>query len=77
MKKKLPLIMAIAAIVSLIGAVLILVLAVPRADATYKRVMEIIIACLMLLLSLLALTESARPRENSFSMEISSMQAVL
>lgn len=53
MKKKLPLIMAIAAIVSLIGAVLILVLAVPRADATYKRVMEIIIACLMLLLSLL------------------------
>ena len=53
MKKKLPLIMAIAAIVSLIGAVLILVLAVPRADATYKRVMEIIIACLMLLLYLL------------------------
>jgi len=53
LKKKLPLILLIVACVSLIGAVLLFVLAVPRADATYKRVMEIIIASLMIVLSLL------------------------
>ncbi len=52
-KKKLPLIVMIAGIVSFIGAVLLFALAVPRADAAYKRVLEIILASLMLLLSLL------------------------
>ncbi|MBQ7347946.1 MAG: hypothetical protein IJW55_08310 [Clostridia bacterium] len=52
-KKKIPLFMMIAGIVSFIGAVLLLCLAVPRADATYKRVLEVIIASLMIILSLL------------------------
>lgn len=53
LKKKLPLIMAIVAFVSLVGAILLFALAVPRADATYKRVLEVIVASLMVLLSLL------------------------
>ena len=52
-KKSMPIIMAAAGIISLIGAILLFVLAVPRADATYKRVMEIMIATLMLILSAL------------------------
>ena len=52
-KKKIPLIMAIVGVLSFIGAILLLVLAVPKADATYKRVLEVIISCLMIILSLL------------------------
>lgn len=55
LKKQLPLILAIVGILSFVGAILILCFALPRADATYKRVLEIIISCLMLLLSLLIL----------------------
>ncbi len=46
-------ILTIAAVVSFVGAILLLCIAVPRADATYKRVLEVIIAALMILLSLL------------------------
>ena len=53
LKKKLPLIMAIAAAVCLIGAILILAFPVGFADALYKRVIGTIIAVLMIILSLL------------------------
>ncbi len=53
LKKKLPLIMAIVAIICIIGAVLILVFPVAGADAAYKKVLGIIIAVLMLLLAAL------------------------
>ncbi len=53
LKKKVPLIMAIVGVLTLIGAILLLVLAVPRADATYKRVLEILISSLMIILSVL------------------------
>lgn len=53
LKKKIPLILLIAGAVSFVGAILILCFAVPKADATYKRVLEVIISCLMILLSLL------------------------
>jgi len=53
LKKNLPLIMAVAAVVSLVGAILILAIPVPRADAAYKQVMGVIIAVCMILLSLL------------------------
>ena len=52
-KKKIPLIMAIVAVFSFVGAILLLVLAVPKADAAYKRVLEVIISCLMIIISLL------------------------
>ena len=45
--------MAVVGVLSFIGAILLLVLAVPKADATYKRVFEVIISCLMIILSLL------------------------
>jgi hypothetical protein len=51
LKKRLPLIMAIVAAVSVIGAILLFVLAVPNADATYKIVLEIIIAILLILMA--------------------------
>ncbi len=50
-KKKIPLIMAAVAIVSLVGAILLFVLAVPNANAAYKRVLEIILGILMIVLS--------------------------
>jgi cytochrome c biogenesis protein CcdA len=52
-KKKIPLIMAAVGVLSFVGAILLLALAVPKADATYKRVLEVIISCLMIILSLL------------------------
>ena len=65
-KKSFPIIMMAAGIVSFVGAVLILALALPRADATYKRVLEVVISSLMILLSLLIvyywyLTRDAEP----------------
>lgn len=54
LKKKLPLIMSIVAIVCLIGAILILAIPVAFANATYKRVIGTIIAVLMIVLALLA-----------------------
>ena len=51
-KKKIPLIMAAVAIVSFVGAVLLFALAVPNANATYKRVLEIVLGILMIVLSL-------------------------
>lgn len=53
LKKKMPLFMAIAAGVSFVGALIILIFAVPASNATYKTVLEVIISCLMILLSLL------------------------
>ncbi len=50
LKKKLPLIMMIVASVSLIGAIVLFILGF-RADAAYKKVMEFIIAGLMLALA--------------------------
>ena len=50
MKKQLSLIVSVVGVLSLIGAILLFVLAVPRADAAYKRVLEILIAVLMLAL---------------------------
>lgn len=53
LKKKLPIIMAIVAVLCLIGALLILAFPVRLADATYKKVMGGIIACLMIVLAAL------------------------
>jgi len=53
LKKNLSLILGIVGVLSLIGAVLILCLAVPKADATYKRVLEIVLSVLMLLFTAL------------------------
>ena len=66
LKKQLPLIVSIVGVLSFVGALLILFIAVPNANATYKRVLEIIISCLMILLSLLAayyvyITRDAEP----------------
>ncbi len=54
LKKLLPIILAVLGVVSLVGAILIFVLAVPKSNALYKTVLEIIIASLMIVLSLLA-----------------------
>ena len=66
LKKQLPLILSVVGAVSFIGALLILFLLVPNADATYKRVLEIVISCLMIVLSLLVvyylyITRDAEP----------------
>ncbi len=66
LKKRLPMIMAIVACVSLVGAVLLLAIAVPRANASYKRVLEVIISVLLILMSALVgyylwLTRDAEP----------------
>ncbi|MBQ9805417.1 MAG: hypothetical protein IJW49_02755 [Clostridia bacterium] len=53
LKKKMPLFMAIAAGVSFVSALIILIFAVPASNATYKTVLEVIISCFMILLSLL------------------------
>ena len=53
LKKYLPTIMAVAAVVSFVGAILILAIPVARADVPYKRVLGIIIAVFMFLLSAL------------------------
>lgn len=53
LKKYLPTIMAVAAVVSFVGAILILAIPVARADAPYKRVLGIIIAVFMFLLAAL------------------------
>ncbi len=66
LKKRASLIMAVVAVVSLIGAILLLAIALPRANATYKRVLEIVIAILLIVLSALFayylwLTRDAEP----------------
>ena len=53
LKKHLPTIMAVAAVISFVGAILILAIPVARADAPYKQVLGIIIAVFMFLLSAL------------------------
>ncbi len=53
LKKYLPTIMVAAAVISFIGAILILVIPVARADVPYKRVLGIIIAVFMFLLAAL------------------------
>ena len=50
-KKNLPIIMLILAVVSLIGSLLLLFLAAPRANAEYKKVLIVIVASLMLILA--------------------------
>ena len=50
-KKNFPLVMLILAFVSLVGSLLLLFLAAPRANAEYKKVLIVIVASLMLLLS--------------------------
>lgn len=52
-KKLLPIILWVGLAVFAVGAILLLAVAVPRADATYKRVLSVICAVLMLLLSVL------------------------
>ena len=54
LKKKLPLIVAIAAVVSFVGAVLMLIFPVLQATVAYKRTFGIIIMLLMLALSALS-----------------------
>ncbi len=51
LKKYLPTIMAIAAIVSFVGAILVLAIPVARTDVPYKQVLGIIIAVFMFLLA--------------------------
>ncbi|MBE6553526.1 MAG: hypothetical protein E7666_04195 [Ruminococcaceae bacterium] len=51
LKKSIPVIVSSVGVLSLIGAILIFVLAVPNANAAYKQVLEVILACLMLLLA--------------------------
>ncbi len=53
LKKRLPLIMTVVALVSIVGALLLFILAAPRADAVYKRVLEIIIGVLLLIMAAL------------------------
>lgn len=52
-KKLLPIALWVGLVVFFVGAILLFSVAVPRADATYKRVLSVICAVLMLLLSLL------------------------
>ena len=52
-KKILPIILWIGLAVFAVGAILLFAVAVPRADAAYKRVLSVICAVLMLLLSIL------------------------
>ncbi len=53
LKKKMPLIMAIVGAITLIVALLLIFIAIPNSDATYKKVMTWIIAGLMILMTLL------------------------
>ncbi len=53
LKKKLPILMAIAAILCVVGAVLIFVFPVANADAMYKSVIGVIIGVLLILFALL------------------------
>lgn len=50
-KKWLPTLLAIAGVIFLVGAILLFAIAVPKADQTYKRVLSIICAVLMLILA--------------------------
>lgn len=66
LKKQLPLIISIVGVLSFVGAFLILCIAVPNANAAYKRVLEIIISILLFVLSLLSgyylyITRDAEP----------------
>ncbi|MBQ2735084.1 MAG: hypothetical protein IJF33_04555 [Clostridia bacterium] len=66
LKKKLPLIVSVVGVLSLIGAILLLFVAAPKADVGYKRVLEILIGILMLVLAGLAvfyayITRDAEP----------------
>ena len=51
LKKRIPMIMAVVACVSLVGALLLFAIAVPHANATYKRVLEVIISILLIAMS--------------------------
>ena len=53
LKKNLPFLMAILGILSAIGAILLFCIALPNADAPYKKILLSVIASLMLLLALL------------------------
>ena len=53
LKKYLPTIMAVAAVISFVGAILVLAIPVARADVPYKQVLGIIIAVFMFILSAL------------------------
>ena len=53
LKKKAPFFMTVLAIAAFVGALLILIVAVPNSNATYKTVLEIIISCFLILLSFL------------------------
>ena len=52
-KRILPIVLWVAMAVFAVGAILLLAVAVPRSDATYKTVLSVICAVLMLLLALL------------------------
>ena len=52
-KKVLPVVLWAGLAVFAIGAILLLAIAVPRADLAYKRVLSVICAVLMLLISIL------------------------
>ena len=54
LKKKLPLLMGLLGIISAVGAILLFAIALPAADAPYKKILTAIIASLLLVLSLLA-----------------------
>ncbi len=51
--RALPVILWVALVIFAVGAILLLAIAVPHADATYKRVLSVICAILMLLLAIL------------------------
>lgn len=53
LKKWLPLIMAAALVVSIVVAILLLAVALPKADATYKKVLSVICAVLFFILAAL------------------------
>ena len=53
LKKWLPLIMAAALVVSIVAAILLLAVALPKADASYKKVLSIVCALLFLVLAAL------------------------
>ncbi len=63
LKQLLPVILIVAGALSAVGAILLFAVAAPRADATYKRVLDIIMGILMLLMSALVFYYSYASRD--------------
>ncbi|MBR7098096.1 MAG: hypothetical protein IKC59_01655, partial [Clostridia bacterium] len=51
LKKSLPAILLVAGVIFLVGAILIFAIAVPRADYAYKKILNVLCAVFMLILT--------------------------